>query len=160
MYQNLSVSIAQADVDAVFAAIATLEEKLPFLITLESQERRAITKLGSRSADFVKDALEAVIALPTVVPSSFNIEEFKKDAALFEFLSRIKFKLDILCEKVDHTHMASGNEAMTSALETYSYVRTASKRTPGLQSVADKLQDRFRKQGRRRNGDVSSDAPK
>lgn len=150
MYQNLSVTLAQADVDAVFAAIKTLEEKLPFLITLEPEERRTLIKLGSRSADFVKDALEAVIAVPTVVPASFNVEEFKKDASLFELLSSVKFKLDMLCEKVDHTYMASGNEAMTSALETYAYVRTASKRTPGLQSVADKLHDRFKGQGRRK----------
>jgi hypothetical protein len=49
-----------------------------------------------------------------------------------------------LTEQVDDTLMAVGSEAMTSSLTVYDYVKTASKRTPGLKTVAEQLGERFK----------------
>jgi hypothetical protein len=57
--------------------------------------------------------------------------------------------LQQLTEKVDDTLMAVGNEAMTSSLSVYDYVKTAAKREPGLKGVADQLGERFKKVRRR-----------
>lgn len=43
---RISVSLSQADREAVMKAIATIREKLPFLIDLTTQERRSLPKLG------------------------------------------------------------------------------------------------------------------
>ncbi len=40
--------------------------------------------------------------------------------------------------------MAVGSEAMTSSLTVYDYVKTASKKTPSLKTVAEQLGDRFK----------------
>lgn len=149
-YQNISYDLPAGDFEAVKAAIDTIQQKLPFLVTLDGEERKALFKLGPKSADFVQDANAAANAFPTVLPQSFNAPEFTRDTTLFKTLSDIKLLLDSLCEKVDHTHLAVGSEAMTSSLEVYAYVQTAADRTSGLKSVAEKLKDRFKNQGPRK----------
>jgi hypothetical protein len=54
-YQNISYSLPKADIDAVKVALETITGKLPFLITLGAEERKALFKLGTKSADFVKE---------------------------------------------------------------------------------------------------------
>lgn len=149
-YQNISVAPLQADIDAVKAAIATINAKLPFLITLDAQERKELIKLGPKSADFVSDASSAVTAFPNILPSTFDKVEYAKDAALFKVLTDIKMQLDSLIEKIDNTTVAVGSEAMVASLEVYAYVQTAADRTPGLKSVAEKLKERFKNQGRKK----------
>jgi hypothetical protein len=144
-YQNISYDLLAADLDEVKAAIATINAKLPFLVTLDSKEIIGLTKLGPKSADFVADAGAAATNFPQILPPSFDVAEYAKDTALFKSLSEIKINLDSLVEKVDHTYTAVGSEAMQASLEVYAYVQTARDRTPGLQSVADKLKDRFKK---------------
>lgn len=146
-YQNISVAMSQADVDAVKAAIATINSKLPFMITLTPEERRTLIKLGPKSVDFVQDAITAVAGFPNVLPPSFDKNEYAKDTSLFRALGEIKVLIDSLQEKVDNTYTAIGSEAMTASLEVYAYVQTAADRTPGLQSVADLMRQRFKKQG-------------
>lgn len=155
-YQNVSYNVAQADVDAVKAAIATINSKLPFLITLDGAEIKALYKLGPKSADFVQDASGAVTSFPDILPPSFDKTEYEKDTALFKALSEIKMQLDSLSEKLNHTHLAVGSEAMAASLEVYAYVQTAADRTPGLKSVAEKLKDRFKGQGNRKKAEIKA----
>jgi len=149
-YKNISYVLPQEDLTAVNKAFAEVDRLLPFLVNLDSNESRGMFKLGPKSADFVQDSATAVNSFPNVLPPSFDKEEFLKDATLFRQLMEIKFQLDSLCEKVNDTLTAVGSEAMTSSLEVYAYVQTASDRTPGLKSVADKLKDRFKEQGKRK----------
>jgi hypothetical protein len=149
-YQNISATLVQADIDAIKTAMTTINSKMPFLITLDDTERQALFKLGSKSVDFVNDASSAVTNFPNILPTSFDKTEYGKDTALFKALAEIKLLIDSLKEKVDHTYMAVGSEAMTASLEVYAYVQTAAGRTPGLQTVADKLKERFKAQGRKK----------
>jgi hypothetical protein len=150
-YQNISVSLSQADIDAVKAAIATINSKLPFLVTLNGVEVKGLMKLGPKSADFVLDSSVAATSFPNILPTSFDRIEYAKDTALFRVLGEIKTEVDSLKEKIDDTYVAVGSEAMTASLEIYAYVQTAADRTPGLKSVAEKLKDRFK----RRNGGMA-----
>jgi hypothetical protein len=145
-YQNISAVIPQADIDAVKAAITTINTKLPFLVTLDGSERQALFKLGAKSADFVNDASSAAVSFPTILPPSFDKTEYAKDTALFKTLGELKMLLDSVTEKVDNTYLAVGSEAMQASLEVYAYVQTAKERTPGLASVGEKLQERFKKE--------------
>src|SRR6478609_4708037 len=97
-YQNISVAMVQADIDAVKAAIATINTKLPFLITLDPTERRDIYKLGAKSVDFVQDANVAVTNFPNMLPATFDKVEYGKDTALFKTLGEFKTLVDSLKE--------------------------------------------------------------
>lgn len=149
-YQNISVTVAAQDITDVKTAINTISTKLNWLVTLSPEEVKGLTKLGPKSIDFVQDAKVATTNFPTVLPASFNVVEFNKDTTAFQALSEIKILLDSLKEKVDNTYYAVGSEAMVQALEVYAYVQTGKDRTPGLKTVADKLQERFKRNGSRK----------
>lgn len=158
-YQNITYSLPQADIDAIKAALQTINNSLPFLITLDAEERKALFKLGPKSADFVQDASTASVNFPNILPISFDKVEYDKDTTLFKALGDLKFLVDSLQEKLNHTYTAVGSEAMIASLEVYAYVQTAADRTPGLKTVAEKLKDRFRAQGaRKKPGDSAKDS--
>jgi hypothetical protein len=51
---RISASLSQKDQEAVMEAMATIKEKLPFLIDLTANERKSLPKLGDKSRGFVK----------------------------------------------------------------------------------------------------------
>ena len=146
-YSNLSVSLPQADVDAIKEALDTINSKLPFLISLSKDERQSLFKMGSKSIDFVQSSLRVVNNHANILPASFNVAEFAKDVNTYVPMSEIMLIMGSLSEKINDTSMAMGSEAMKQALDVYDYVKTAAKRTPGLKSVAAELGQRFKDQG-------------
>ncbi len=148
-YPTLSVTMVQADIDAVKAAIATIHSKMPFLVSLASEERNGLTKLGSKSIDFVQDAYTATVSFPSIFPPAFDKVEFGKDFNLFKTLTEIDILLGTLYEKVESTQMAVGSEAMEAGLQVYRYVRASKKAAPGLPDMANRLKERFKRQGKK-----------
>jgi hypothetical protein len=153
MKGSISYTLSDDSFSAINAALTEVSSEMPFMVALEPLERKRLFKLGSRSVDFVKDCHDVVVAFPGILPSSFSVAEFNKDYALFEKLTKIKLLVDSLKEKVDNTYMAVGSEAMMSACEVYTYVQAAVPNTPGLESVADKLKERFKRQSKKKKPD-------
>lgn len=146
-YSNISYALTNENLQQVRAAIAQINTLLPFLVTINPDEKRALVKLGAKSADFVHDASSAASSFPAILPPTFDVLEYRRDTNLFDALSEIKMLIDSLHEKVDNTHAAVGSETMQASVEVYAYVQTAKDRVPGLKSVADKLRERFKGQG-------------
>ena len=155
-YQNLSYVMPQADVDAVKAAIATINAKMTFLINLLEDEKKGLFKLGPKSADFVQDCAIVVQNYNSILPPNFPAAEFLKGAQLFKSLLELGMLIDSLQEKIHDTLMAVGSEAMGSALQVYAYVQAAAHINPGMKSVEEKLSERFKKQGRRKSHSEST----
>jgi hypothetical protein len=149
-YQNVSYVMPQADIDAVKTAIATINSKMPFLISLTEEERKTLLKMGPKSVDFVQDSFTTTQNFPAIIPVSFNVAEYTKDATLLKILVDLQASIDSLADKVDDTLMAVGSEAMGASLDVYTYVQTSADKTPGLRSVADRLRARFKGQGRKK----------
>lgn len=144
-YQNISVTVPDADVLAVKAAIATIQQKLPFLVNLTTDERKAIFKTGPNSLSFVQNALQAAQNNPDIFPKNFDVAEFASDVSLFAVLTDITTAIAQLASSVDDTRLAVGGEAMKEATQVYNYVKAAAAITPGLKPVADQLAQRFQK---------------
>jgi tetrahydromethanopterin S-methyltransferase subunit G len=143
-YQNISAQIAPSDLEAIKDALNTIETKLPFLVHLSLEERRKMVKMGNKSLAFVSNSLAAAQSNPSILPASFDVDEFKLDYELATTLSDIHTRLQQLNEKVDDTLVAVSSEAMSSSLTVYDYVKTAAKKTPGLKAIADQLGERFK----------------
>lgn len=143
-YQNISTTLSEADLQEIKAALQTIQQKLPFLITLTVEERRSLFKMGNKRLSFVKDSLMAAQSNPDILPASFNLEEFVKDYELASSLNEVLLGLQQLTEQVDDTLMAVGSEAINSGLSVYDYVKAAAKKNPGLKTIADQLGDRFK----------------
>ena len=144
-YQNISAQISDADMAAIKAAVATIQQKLPFLITLTADERKSLYKTGPNSLSFVENALQAAQSNPDIFPKSFDATEFGSDVNLFADMTAINTLVSQLASSIDDTRLAIGSEAMTEATQVYNYVKTAAATTPGLKPLADQLGQRFQK---------------
>jgi hypothetical protein len=122
---RISASLSKADREAVMQAIATIREKLPFLIDLTTEERRTMLKMGDKSRAFVSKALEVGTQNPDFLPRAFNLEEMRRDVELYETLYSVLLSLTQLQELVDDTCIAAGSEAYTAALAIYNYAKAS-----------------------------------
>jgi hypothetical protein len=147
-YQNISAVVTPDEMQQVRDHFTALNNLFTFLVTLSADEKKSLVKLGPKSADFVADASSAATNFPSILPSSFNTLEYNRDTTLFGQLAEIKMLLDSFSEKINNTHSAVGSEAMDASLEVYAYVQTAKDRVPGLKSVAEKLRERFKNNGK------------
>ncbi|AVH73158.1 hypothetical protein [Nostoc sp. 'Lobaria pulmonaria (5183) cyanobiont'] len=143
-YQNIAASLSPQDIQEIKAALQTVQKKLPFLITLSTEERRKLVKMGDKSLAFVNNSVTAAQSNREILPATFDVEELVQDYQLAAALTELLISIQQLSEQVDDTLMAVGSEAMTSSLTVYDYVKTASKKTPGLKTVAEQLGERFK----------------
>src|SRR3712207_4825762 len=115
MTQRISASLEARDRAEVLASLATLKEKLPFLLSLTAEERKALPKMGDRNVPFVKKALEVATQNPDFLPRSFDIDEMRKDVELFEAMYPLVIAFTQLQEMLDDTYMTVGSEAYSAA---------------------------------------------
>ncbi len=148
MMNRISATLTPADRQAVIAAIATIKEKLPFLIDLTLEERKALPKMGDKSRAFVTKALEIAAQNPDFLPRSFDLEEMRRDVQLFEAMYPLLLSMTQLQELMDDTYTTVGSEAYAAALTVYSYAK-ASDQGAGLEAVVDELGQRFARKSRR-----------
>ena len=144
-YQNISAVVNGSDAADIKAAVANIRQRLPFLVSLTPDERKALPKAGPNSLSFVQNSLTAAQNNPNILPGSFNTGEFNSDVNLFAVLTDLNTSIAQLASQVDDTRMAVGSEAMSGARQVYDYVKAAVKTTPGLKPVADQLGERFQK---------------
>lgn len=144
---RISASLSQADRDAVMKAIATIRDKLPFLVDLTTEERRSLPKMGDKSRAFVSKALEVATQNQDFLPRSFDLEEMRRDVEMFEALYPLLLSLNQLQELMDDTYVAFGSEAYAAALLVYNYAK-ASGKGAGLDAVVDEMGRRFARKSR------------
>ncbi|MET0621695.1 MAG: hypothetical protein ABW250_01815 [Pyrinomonadaceae bacterium] len=144
---RVSAQLGEAERQGVFAALQTLRQKLPFLVDLTPEERRALPRFGDKSRGFVEQALQVAEQNPDILPRTFDVEEMRKDVELFSALSSVQTAVSQLNELVDDTVMAVGSEAYAAALLVYQYTRAAGKGT-ALDSALDGLSQRFARKSR------------
>lgn len=140
MLQNrIDVTVAPADVQAALNAVTLIKEKLPFLIDLTAEARRALPKLGDGSRAFVQKALEIAKQNDDILPRSFDVATMERDLELFFDLMPILTAVSRLHELLDDTLTQVGSEVMTAALLIYRQVQA----TDGMETEQRDLAQRF-----------------
>lgn len=142
--RTIDTAFSAAEVEEVLADIDNIRQKLSFLIGLTPTERRQIAKLGRKSQTFVVKALDVATQHSSLMPRCLNIEEARRDLALFEALNPILFSLSQLRELVEDTQTVAGSEAYAAARVAYSSIKTVGK-SMGLDEVTEELAQQFRK---------------
>jgi len=154
-YQNIDAAISAADLQAIRDAFATIKQKLPFLVSMTVEERKATFKAGPGSLSFVQNALAAAQNFPQILPPSFDKDGFKRDVDLFGVLTELDTESESLNSQIDDTRLAVGGEAMKAAAQVYKLAQAAVDTVPGLKPVVDLLSERFQ----RANKPKASGAP-
>jgi hypothetical protein len=142
---TVSATLSQADMDAIAAAIETIQKRLPFLVDLVATERSELPKMGNKSRSFVARALEVADLNSDFLPRSFDVAEMRRDVELFEKLNRILMSLTQLQDMVDDTCMLAGSEAYTAALTVYDYAKKSAVNTNGMEPIVNEMREHFRK---------------
>src|SRR5256714_5036673 len=124
-YQNIDASLSAASLQAVKDAFTLIVEKLPFLVSLTADERKATFKAGPDSLSFITNALAAAQANPTILPVSFSVPAFQRDVELFNVLTELSTLAASLASQIDDTRLAVGGEAMQQATQGYRYGENA-----------------------------------
>jgi hypothetical protein len=152
---RISANLSPGDREAVMQAIATIREKLPFLVDLTTEDRRTIVKMGDKSRAFVSKALEVATQNPNFLPRSFDLEEMRRDLGLYEALYPVLLSLTQLQELVDDTCIAAGSEAYAAALAVYTYAK-ASGDVAGLDAVIDEMGRRFTRSSKKKKSPTTA----
>ncbi|HYX30150.1 MAG TPA: hypothetical protein VE863_16530 [Pyrinomonadaceae bacterium] len=144
-YQNIDASISAADLQDIRNAFATIKTKLPFLVALTVDERKATFKTGPNSLSFVQNCLAAAKNFPQILPPSFDVDAFERDVDLVAALTELNTDSESLNSQIDDTRLAVGGEAMEEATQVYKLAQVAAKTVPGLKAVVDQLNERFQR---------------
>lgn len=156
-YNNISIELNSKEFNDIKEKLKSVNDAMSFLIFLKTEERKTLYKLGAKSIDFVRDCNTIAQNYRQILPANFDVEELSRDTELYAQLSELQILVNTLAEKLNDTTMAVGSEAMRSSLAVYDYVKTASKSEAGLKSVAEQLQQRFKKQTKNKKEEKSAE---
>lgn len=141
--QPLKASLSAADQASIEDALATIREKLPFLVNMTIEERRKLAKLGDKTRAFVQKSAEFAARHPDYLPRRFDLDAMREDVDLFMALYPIWVSLNELQELVYNTYTLAGSEAYAAAREVYNSAKTTSKGE--IDSSLSEMGRRFRK---------------
>jgi len=149
--RSSSFNIPDDDLQAVQAAVQTLQAKLvPHLVNIGPDEKRALSKMGSKSVDFVSKTLTYANTNPQFKPAFVDIDSFSQDVTAFGVLRSLQQPVSQLADMLDDSLAITGSDAMNAALAYYQSVKTANKlNVPGAATITDDLSTRFAGQGTR-----------
>jgi hypothetical protein len=145
LLNRISFKPSEQDLQEVRAAIKTLQDKLmPHLVSLQPEDRRELSKMGTKTVAFVARALEHAKANPAWCPAFLDVQEMEVDLAAFDLLESLQRPITQLSDALDDSRVLAGSEAYRSGLVIYQAAKAAAKlRQPGAVSVADDLARQF-----------------
>lgn len=145
---RVSQVISPADLTATIGHLTAIETLFPWLVGLNTTERKTIPKIDSVNRDFVADAQNIIANNPDLFPAYFSAAELGKDFDLYNVLDEIIPVAERVLEKLKDTQMLAGSEAYISALTAYRLLQSAAgDGIPGTDVLYDRLKARFENQG-------------
>ena len=114
---SVSGNLTEKDREFILASFEDMKHRLSFAAELSGE--RSLCRLTESSRKFVTKALALAMNNSEMLPRSFDLEEFERDAQLLDALEPIKQELQDLTQLVDQLIDAAGSDAFTAALEVY-----------------------------------------
>jgi hypothetical protein len=140
----ISASLSQNDMAEIKTAIQTIVSKVPFLINITDDQRKAGLKLGDKTIAFVDKVVDYQKDSPNLILAYVDTAEFSKDYRLTKDLFEIMRTLKPLVQRIEDTATEAGIESLASALSYYNAVRIAAKQgEENAKVIYDDLQKRF-----------------
>jgi hypothetical protein len=157
---RISLDLPAGTLADIMAAIKVLQTDLvPYLVELGPDDRRALSRTGPKSIDFVNRVLEQMQANPELKPGFVDLDEFARDLAAMGVLRSLLMPLQQIVDLLGDSLALSSDEAYSAALVCYHATKGAARlNTPGAKVIADDLARQFAGRGRR-NDLVKPPAP-
>jgi len=145
MSQNLiSLTMTPDELTAIDTLLADLETRLHGLVDLTIPQRRSVKKMGLKSEQFARKALNTMELNPQIVPQGVDLADAKADLSTLDQLRPRFERLHRLSKRAADTEMALGNDVMSTVLQGYALLKAIGA-FHGLDSKRSELGERFSK---------------
>jgi len=135
------VNINDDIVQGFKAKLNEINELLPFLIDLTTEERKSGSKIGPNRRDFVNEMRDVANDHPEILPPIFDKDRFIKAVIQEKPLDDFEKLISGICEKISDTHLDVGRIAFTDALNVYKYLNNVQ----GMDELQKKAKKYFEK---------------
>lgn len=140
MANQISAQLSEEDLNEILQAIATIRQKLPFLVKLSPDDKKKTAMLDDGRIPFASKALDYASREPSISPNPLLLEGAQIDSNLFGKLQSVDRELARLSEMVNDTRMLAGAELYEFARIVYKMSKiSASLDVPGTKSIVDDL---------------------
>jgi hypothetical protein len=157
--RNVSAVMTPDQMNQARAAIQTLTNLMPFLISLSDDERDSLYSMGTANVPFVQGAYHAVQTVPHIFPPTLDVTEFGRDTALYANMHELKILFESFFDKFIDTYDEVGAEGLFTSRFVYKQIKIADESgTPGLKSLLAMLAERFKGQGRKKKKETDSNS--
>lgn len=148
MSQNLiSLSFSEEDLSSLDEALTVVETRLSGLLSLQTDQRTKLKKMGAKSEMFCRQTLVMLAQNPQIVPPSLGLDDAEADLIALDQLRPRLQRLKRLVERGRDTEMALGSDIISAALQGYKLVQVSG-RKQGLDGMRRELSSRFSKASR------------
>ena len=110
---HITISITQAQVDTVLAALKTLDDSLPGLIELTPEQRKTMSHYSDKDLGFILKTLSLAEQHPEIFPSSFNLDAMRRDVDTQQKLDTILYALTLLTGKFQDSRFAAASQSLS-----------------------------------------------
>jgi len=138
-YKQIDDVLAPADAQAVKDALATIQQKLPFLGTLTEEERKQLSKAGPEHAGEIPLGGQVAVNNPDILPATFDQQKYQNVVSLFSTITDLSTSAQQLARSLDDTRIMVGVYAKQQTSKVHQYAKAAIKDKPGLKPVVDQL---------------------
>ncbi len=111
--------------EAVDAALASLETSFEALISLRPDMHRGLARMGEKSEAFCRQTLAALAAQPQSVSPEFDLAGAQAGLAAADALHPRLVRLRRLAERAEDTELALGCDVMVVALQGHALLAAA-----------------------------------
>jgi hypothetical protein len=130
----MPLALSAEDLEAVDAALITLEARLAGLISLRVEACGALAKMGDQSEAFCRRTLTVLAQNPQIVPPGFDLIEAQADLAAMDALRPRLARLRRLTGRIEDTETALCSEVMSAALEGHALLKASECNQPAAAS--------------------------
>jgi hypothetical protein len=156
-YPFASATLSGDQLSAVIAKIGELKGLLPPMPDLTPEERRRMSKLGSKSRGFADLAIETAKTDPGVLPQSVSLNTFVAQDALLRDLSLVQTHVSDVKSKIDDALFQIGNYVFGVSRVVYAVMKTDAAKAK-LQEQKTAMKTRFARE-KRKSQSVGSETP-
>ena len=140
---RVSGSLAKEQVEAFLGAVNTIRQSLPFLVSLKSDDRKKLVRIDESSQQWTTKMMELASQNPGFLPRDFDLDEMKRDVALWTTYTTVHQAMVKLFQEIEDTYMAVAVDAYSAALAVYAIGSKSDVGTDGLEPLMDELSKRF-----------------
>jgi len=134
-------TLTSDQIAAIDNAVSGLENQLQSLLSLTIDERRGLTKMGSKSEAFCRQTINALNLYPQIASPTIGVDKATANVNMLDKLRPIFQRLHHLSERSSDSELALGSDIMKASLKGYRALR-AFGRGEGLEMLSREIGER------------------